>query len=255
MKYLLVYMTLLAGFAAVFEIGRRRRKHDVIDIYWGMGFVLSGLVSWLLGPKSAVGTLMLALVAVWGLRLTIHLAVRNSGQPEDARYRAMRDKWPDGFERTMFFRIYLLQFGLNALVGFPLVYTNLQNGGPADALTWLGVSVWVIGFAFETIGDEQLRRFKRDARNQGRLMTTGLWSLTRHPNYFGEAVLWWGLWLISLSGHPERWWLVFSPIAIPVLVRYVSGVPLLERKYQGRADWEAYCRRTNIFVPGPPKGS
>lgn len=253
MNYLIVYPALLAGFAGVFLVGRQKRKHDLIDIFWGMGFVLSGLVSWLLGQRPAVGGLMLALVAIWGVRLTYHLARRNLNQPEDFRYRAMREKWPDNFERIMFLRVYLLQFVLNAFIGFPLVYSNMQGVGPADAFTWIGLAVWAVGFGFEAVGDAQLRRFKRNPNNKGRLMTTGLWSLTRHPNYFGEAALWWGIWLISLSGHPERWWLAFSPVIITVLVRFVSGVPLLEKKYQGRADWENYRRRTSVFFPMPTR--
>jgi len=253
MKFVWVYLVLLAGFAGVFAIGRRLRKHDLIDIFWGMGFVVSGLTAWVLGMRSAIGTLMLVLVTLWGLRLTVHLARRNLNQPEDFRYRAMREKWPKNFERIMFLRIYLLQFALNALIGFPLVYTNIAGAGPADLFTWLGLAVWLFGFGFEVIGDAQLRRFKADANNKGRLMTAGLWSLTRHPNYFGEAVLWWGLWLISLSRQTGRWLLVFSPVIITLLVRYVSGVPMLEKKYQGRPDWEEYKRRTSVFIPRPPR--
>lgn len=254
-SYLLVYAVLLAGFVVVFLIGRHQRKHDLVDIFWGMGFVLSGLAARLLGPGGATGVLMLALVAIWGLRLSLHLARRNLGKPEDFRYLAMRRRWQKNFEFVMFVRNYLLQFILNVLVGFPLVFINLQGAGSPDIFTWLGAVVWLAGFAFEVIGDEQLRRFKTNPDNKGRLMTQGLWSWTRHPNYFVEALLWWGIFFIGLTGNIGRVWLVFSPILITFLLLRVSGVPLLEKKYQGRDDWQAYTRRTSKFIPLPPRAA
>ncbi len=252
-KYLVVYAVLLLGFVLVFLAGRSKRKHDLIDIFWGMGFVVSGITAWLAGPRPRAGSLMLALVILWGARLSWHLARRNLGKPEDFRYLDMRQRWTNRFEAVMFVRIYLLQFALNALVGFPVVYVLLEGAPEPDAFTWLGMAVWAAGFAFEAVGDSQLQRFKAKPENRGKLMTTGLWALTRHPNYFGEALLWWGIFLMALTGHPGRAWLVFSPILMTVLLRYVSGVPLLEKKYQGRPDWEAYARRTAPFIPRRPR--
>lgn len=253
MNYTIVYAILFAGFVGTFFIGKQKRKHDLIDIFWGLGFVLSGVSAWLMGSRSLAGSLMLLLVAVWGIRLSLHLAKRNLGKPEDFRYQAMRQRWTKDFERIMFVRNYLLQFALNVLVGFPLVFVNLQGAGNPDAFTWLGLAVWVFGFAFEVVGDEELRRFKTNPLNKGKLMTTGLWAWTRHPNYFGEAVIWWGLFIISLTGDFGRIWLIFSPVVITLLLLFVSGVPLLEKKYAGRADWQAYTRRTSMFFPLPPK--
>ena len=153
----------------------------------------------------------------------------------------------------MFLRVYLLQFALIAVIGFPIVYTNLLGAGDLGFFAWLGLLVWLAGLAFEVIGDEQLRRFKSKPGSKGRLMTTGLWAWTRHPNYFGEALSWWGMFLISLSGGIGRFWLVFSPMVITLLLTRVSGVPLLEKKYEGREDWEAYKRRTARFFPRPPR--
>lgn len=252
-RYLLVYASLFAGFCLVFLIGRRAKKHDLIDVFWGLGFVLSALLAWLLGHRSALASCLSLLTLCWGLRLSLYLAHRNIGKEEDFRYRAMRQKWPRRFERIMFLRIYLLQFALNALIGFPVVYTNLQPAGQTNWLWIPGLIAWLIGFLFEVVGDEQLRRFKRRPENRGQLMTGGLWRWTRHPNYFGEALLWWGIFLISLSAGMDRFWLVFSPLTITLLLRFVSGVPMLEKKYAGRADWEAYRRRTSIFFPRPPK--
>jgi steroid 5-alpha reductase family enzyme len=254
MKFLLVYLLLLCGFVAVFQIGKQKKKHDFLDIFWGLGFILAAAVSWLLGSKPASGLLMTLLVFIWGGRLSFYLARRNIGKPEDFRYQAMRDRWKKRFELVMFLRMYLLQFALSGIIGFPIVYVNLQGAKGPDFFTWLGFLVWLNGFAFEVVGDEQLRRFKLKPDSKGKLMTTGLWAWTRHPNYFGEALTWWGLFLISLTGDFGRFWLIFSPLLITFLLVYVSGVPMLEKKYEGRADWEAYKKRTAIFIPRPPKG-
>ena len=223
MNYALLCLVLLAAFAAAFLIGKKNKKHDYIDI-------------------------------LWGGRLSFYLAKRNIGKPEDFRYKAMRDRWKNRFELVMFVKIYLLQFVLNTLIGFPIVFVNLQGAKGPDVFTGLGLIVWLTGFAFEVIGDEQLRRFKAKPDSKGKLMTAGLWAWTRHPNYFGEAVTWWGVFLISLTGDFGRAWLIFSPLLITFLLVNVSGVPLLEKKYEGRADWEAYKKRTARFVPRPLRG-
>lgn len=254
MNYVLVYLILLGGFALVFLIGKSKKKHDFIDIFWGLGFVIAAVVSFLLGSKPISGLLMTLLVILWGGRLSYYLGKRNIVKPEDFRYMAMREKWKKRFELVMFLRMYLLQFALNAIIGFPIVYVNLQDANSPNLFTWLGLLVWIAGFAFEVIGDEQLRRFKTKPDSKGKLMTTGLWAWTRHPNYFGEAVMWWGIFLISLTGDFGRVWLIFSPLLITYLLVNVSGVPMLEKKYEGRKDWEAYTKKTSKFFPVPPKG-
>lgn len=253
MNYLIVYLCLLAAFSAVFFIGKRNKKHDYVDILWGSGFALSALISWLLGPKSLTGLTMTLLTCIWGARLSLHLARRNIGKPEDFRYQAMRKKWVNRFELVMFFKNYMTQFAINLLVGFPIVYVNLEGAPNGGFMLWLGLAVWAIGFFFEALGDEQLRRFKARPENKGKLMTQGLWAWTRHPNYFGDAAMWWGIYLISLTGHLGRAWLIFSPLLMTFMLLYVSGVPLLEKKYQGRADWAAYVARTSKFFPLPPR--
>lgn len=253
MNYILVYLLLLSAFTLVFFIGRQKKKHDYIDIFWGLGFILSAILSYILGKKPEIGLLMTLMMLLWGGRLSFYLAKRNIGKPEDFRYRAMREKWKKRFELVMYIRIYLLQFVLNALIGFPMVFVNLQGAKSPDLFTWLGLLVWLCGFVMEITADEQLRRFKQKAENKGKLMTEGLWAWTRHPNYFGEALTWWGIFLLSLTGEPGRFWLIFSPILITFLLVFVSGVPLLEKKYKGREDWEKYCQRTSKFFPRPPR--
>ena len=252
-RYFIVYAALLLGFCLVFLLGKRQRKHDVIDIFWSLGFVLSALLSYFLGPRSTAAAFITGATLVWGLRLSAHLARRNWGKAEDFRYRQMRARWQTRFELVMFLRMYLLQFALNAAIGFPVVHSNLQPARQPGILMYLGLLLWLTGFLFEAVGDEQLRRFKKQPQNQGRLMTEGLWAITRHPNYFGEALLWWGLYVMAISAAPGRWWLVYSPLLITLLLLFVSGVPLLEKKYEGRPDWEAYKQRTSKFFPRPPR--
>ncbi len=252
MNWIIVYALLLGAFCVLFAVGKRNRKHDLIDVLWGAAFALQGIVSFLLGTRSASGAMMTALTLVWGARLSLYLGRRNIGKPEDFRYAAMRARWKTRFETVMFLRIYLLQWALNILIGFPIVYTNLR-GGSMGFGTWLGLVVFLAGFLFEAVGDWQLARFKRVPANKGKLMTQGLWSWTRHPNYFGEAALWWGLFLIAVGGDISRVWLVFSPVLITLLLLFVSGVPLLEKKYSGRSDWQEYQRTTSKFFPMPPK--
>ena len=150
--------------------------------------------------------------------------------------------------------MYLLQFILNTAISFPVIYVNITNKVPFNALTVIGLVLWGIGFYFESVGGAQLKRFLSNPKNKGKLMTEGLWKFTRHPNYFGEATQWWGIYIIAIAGLSNLW-LIFSPIVITVLVRYISGVPLLEKKYDDRKreDWEEYKRVTSIFVPMPPK--
>ncbi len=254
MNHLILLGALLAFFLATFAVAQRLKNHGLVDIAWGTGFVLSAWVSFALGaPTGPVPIAMTALVTVWGVRLTWHVARRNLGKPEDFRYAHMRETWdPKTYGLRMFLRIYLLQLVLNYLIALPTVVTNLA--APAGWTGWAsaGVAVWAVGFFFETAGDAQLARFKADPANRGKLLTTGLWRYTRHPNYFGEAAQWWGLFLLALRGWSTVW-LVLSPLLITLFLLYVSGVPLLERKYAGRADWEAYRRRTPKFFPWLPR--
>lgn len=253
MNYFWVYLILFLGFVGVFFLGKQKKKHDYIDIFWGVAFILSAIVSWLLGVRSLSGSLLTVLTILWGARLSIHLAKRNIGKPEDFRYRAMRENWKQRFELVMFFKNYMTQFLLNVIIGFPIVYTNLQGSEDFIPFMVAGLLIWLVGIFFEAVGDAQLTRFKQRPDSKGKLMTEGLWSWTRHPNYFGEATVWWGIYVVALSASLGRFWLIFSPLTITLLLLFVSGVPLLEKKYAGRPDWEAYKKKTSKFIPLPPK--
>jgi steroid 5-alpha reductase family enzyme len=243
----LIYMTL------VFILAIIKKNNGIVDIAWGLGFILvSTLVFTLYGQGLPRQWLALALVLTWGSRLAIHIFRRNRGRAEDFRYAAWRRQWGKYFVIRSFGQIFMLQGVLLLLVIAPVLLIVGREQPPLNLLDGLGVLVWLTGFSFETIGDRQLAVFIKDPVNRGRLMTGGLWRFTRHPNYFGEAALWWGMAILALSA-PRGWLGLIGPIVITFLLLFVSGVPLLEIKYRGRPDWEEYKKRTSIFFPWFPK--
>lgn len=231
------------------------RDASIVDIVWGSGFVVVAATAALVGEGFDLRRyLLFGLVAVWGLRLTGYLAWRNLGHGEDYRYVAMRKHWGPRFWWVSFFQVFLLQGVLMLVVSLPvqLAATAAEpaNLGP---LALLGVALWLVGFGFETVGDAQLARFKADPANQGQVMDRGLWAYTRHPNYFGDFCVWWGLFLVAAETGPGRWGVV-GPIVMTVLLLRVSGVAMLERTIaKRRPGYEAYAARTSAFFPRPPK--
>lgn len=234
-----------------FLVALRLQRNDVADIAWGTGFIVLALVGQCaVKAVSDRGMLVLALVALWGLRLSAHIGLRNRGKAEDPRYRKWREEWGSHATIRTYFQVFLLQGLLMVVVLIPVTYVLSH---PNPDLTWLdalGGAVWMVGFVFEAVGDLQLARFKKDPRNRGRLMTSGLWKYTRHPNYFGEVMLWWGVWLIACSA-PGGWKTLIGPATITALILFVSGIPLLERKYEGNLEFKEYQRRTSSFFPLP----
>jgi steroid 5-alpha reductase family enzyme len=237
----------------LFILAQILKNNSIVDIGWGLGFIVVVGALFVRRPAPYPAKLVLtALVLVWGLRLSIHILLRNAGRPEDFRYAKMRKDWGKAFLFKSFFFIFMLQGLLMLAVSFSATVLFSSPVRPLDALDIIGALVFVVGFFFETVGDHQLAAHVRDPENKGKLMTRGLWSLTRHPNYFGEATMWWGIGLIALSSA-NGWAALISPVAITCLLLFVSGVPLLEKKYEGRADWEAYKKKTSMFFPWFPK--
>lgn len=243
-------LTYMAGwFVAALVKGR----NDVADVAWGLGFILAAAVSLAAGGVySPRGLLLCGLVLVWGTRLALHIHSRNHGKGEDPRYKKWREEWGRWFVLRSFLQVFMLQGTLLVIVAAPVIFVNAAPGSPLGQLDALGALVWLIGFVFEAVGDRQLQFFLRDPANRGKLMTVGLWRYTRHPNYFGEVTLWWGVWLVALS-VPGGWATVIGPLTITALILQVSGIPMLERRYYGRPDFEAYKRRTSAFFPLPPR--
>ena len=234
-----------------------KRNASIVDVVWGPGFAGIALVAFAVsdGPL-ARRALVTGLACLWGLRLGGYLLWRAWGKPEDFRYQAMRRHWGARFPLMSLLTVFTLQGVLMWIVSLPLQLAQVAREpvalGTFDAL---GVALFVVGMFFESVGDAQLARFKADAANAGRVMDRGLWRYTRHPNYFGDCVVWWGLFAIAL-GVPGGIYSVVGPIVMTILLRRVSGVTLLERSLvKRRPGYAEYVARTNAFVPGPPRAS
>ena len=238
--------------SAVFILSLWRRDNGMVDVAWGIGFLLVALATYFLSEIETIRkALLTALIIVWGTRLALRIYLKNRGKPEDFRYRKWREEWGRTFVVRSFLQIYLLQGIVMFFVALPIIITNTL-GGPTSLgiLDFFGLSLWLLGFFFEARGDYELDRFLRDpARRPGSIMTSGLWRYTRHPNYFGEATMWWGLALIALSVGPYGSLAFISPVLITFLLLKVSGVPMLEAKWAGNPGFEAYKRRTSVFIP------
>lgn len=218
----------------------------------GNGVYFCSLGIFFLFGQSLRGFLVNVLVTIWGSRLAYHIYLRNRGKKEDYRYENWRREWGKWWIIRSYLQVFLLQGVFLFLIVYPVIHIHFNA---LRGCTWfdvLGIAVWCVGFGIEAIADKQLSEHKRNPANKGKLLTTGLWRYSRHPNYFGEALLWWGIYSMVLS-IPNGMWVFFGPLTITVLVRFVSGVPLLEKKYEGRADFETYKKQTSIFIPMPPK--
>jgi steroid 5-alpha reductase family enzyme len=244
-----VYMT------AVFIIALVKKDNSVVDVAWGPGFIVVAVLTLFLEKGiEARQVLITGLVLVWGVRLAAHIFVRNRGKGEDFRYAKWRREWGRWFIPRSFFQIFMLQGVFLLLIVSPVIIVNRSSVAGLSLLDAGGAAVWLVGFLFETVGDHQLRQFKKSAAGRGKIMTGGLWKFTRHPNYFGEAAAWWGVYIIALS-VPYGWAAIVSPLTITFLLLKVSGIPMLEKKYAGNPDFAAYASRTSPFFPWFPKKS
>jgi steroid 5-alpha reductase family enzyme len=248
----LVAVAILMAITAV--VGRRQGRVSVVDTAWGLGFVLVALLAAIAGSGSGARRLvLLAMVALWGGRLAWHMRRRNAGKGEDARYAAMLDGQPGDPFWVAVRKVYGVQGISLWFVSLPIQVSAAAGGG----VWWvaaLGVLAWAVGLVFEAVGDRQLRDFKADPANQGKVMDRGLWSWTRHPNYFGDASIWWGLYLVASSAWPGVL-TVLSPVAMTYFLVYATGARLLERHMAQRPGYAAYQRRTSYFLPRPPRGT
>jgi steroid 5-alpha reductase family enzyme len=233
------------------------QRHDasIVDIFWGPGFVVAcAAASAGVGRASPRAVLALSLVVVWAARLAVHIYLRNRGRGEDFRYRSMRQRDGRSFAWRSLFDVFLLQALLLWLVSHPLlvVITAHEASRPAG-LDVVALAVWLIGVAFETLGDLQLARFRMDPANRGGVLRTGLWGWTRHPNYFGEALIWWGFYLLAV-GVPTGWVTIYAPVLMTFLLLRVSGVALLERTLaESKPGYRDYMKEVSPFLPLPPR--
>jgi steroid 5-alpha reductase family enzyme len=187
------------------------------------------------------------LILAWALRLSLHIFIRNKGKGEDFRYKAWRDTWKFFVVRS-YFQIFMLQGLFMFIIAGPVYFVNRHASGVFHFIDYTAIILFLAGFYFEAVSDYQLVLFRKNPENKGKIITTGLWSVSRHPNYFGEALLWWGIGLFSLPYH-QGWIMLVSPLMITLLLRFVSGVPMLEKKYREHPDWKEYKQKTAAFVP------
>lgn len=244
--------TILLAMTLLWLLSLRLNDASIVDPFWGPGFALVTVAYvWADGRFGPRGLLALGLVSAWAVRLGFHLLKRNRKSGEDPRYRAMRDRHGARFPWVSLFTVFWLQAVLLWIVSAPLAGSVL-SAGPLGALDFLGTAVFLVGFALEAVADLQLDRFRADPASAGRVLDTGLWRYSRHPNYFGNALLWWGLYIIAAGGG--AYWTVFGPLLMTYLLLRVSGVTLLERSLRtSRPGYAEYADRTSAFVPWPPK--
>jgi steroid 5-alpha reductase family enzyme len=230
------------------------RNASIVDVVWGLGFVV---VAWVVRIRvdglPERQWLLTAMTTIWGLRLAGYLFWRNHGKGEDYRYRAMRKHYGDRFGLISLATVFGLQGLLMWIVSLPVQLGQADRTPDLGLLAWIGVAVWLVGLGFEVIGDAQLARFKADPSTAGTVMDRGLWRYTRHPNYFGDGCVWWGLALVAAETGSGAWGII-GAIVMTVLLRRVSGVTLLEKSLVKRREgYTDYVRRTSAFVPRPPR--
>jgi steroid 5-alpha reductase family enzyme len=230
------------------------KNSSIVDIFWGAGFVIMAWVYFTLTPDGYIlrKLLISAIVTIWGLRLSTHVFLRNHGKPEDFRYQKWRKESGKIWWWKSFFQVFLLQGVLLWIISAPLLAAQ-YNARPDHLIIsdYLGVLLWVVGFFFEASGDYQLKRFLSNPANKGKVMSSGVWQYTRHPNYFGDATQWWGYFLIAASAG--GWWTIFSPMLMTYLLTHISGVALLEKTLETRPGYKEYIDRTSAFIPWFPR--
>ena len=240
--------------STIWLIAVKLDNYSIVDIIWGITFIITTTVVLVYtGLYNVVSLTIAALVLIWGLRLSIYLFSRNAGKPEDYRYQDMRKKWGNKVKQTAFVSVFMLQGTVSLLFSLG-IFLGISQSDTILAMwpVYLGVIVWVVGFLFESIGDAQLRAFIQKPENKGKVITTGLWKYTRHPNYFGEATQWFGISIIACA-VPLGWISFISPLLLTFFLLKISGVPLLEKKNAKKPGYAEYAAKTSVFVPMPPK--
>jgi steroid 5-alpha reductase family enzyme len=252
--YLFSGELIIAMMTALWVLSLILKNSSIVDIFWGTGFVLINFAVYLYSQQSTQQALVTILVTLWGLRLSIHIFLRNHRKPEDFRYAQWRKEQGSRWLWISFFKVFLLQGILMWIIAAPLLAVQtVANVSSLTIVNVVGIAVWAIGYFFEVVSDYQLVRFKSNAQHHGKLLTSGLWHYSRHPNYFGDTMQWWGFYILATaSGY---WWTIFSPVIMTLLLLRVSGVTLLEKTMKTRPGYEEYIRTTNAFIPWIPRHS
>ena len=251
--YVLAFAAIMLMMTILWLISIKIRNVSIVDLFWGFGFVVASAVYFLFTEGFGIRKILLmTMVAIWGLRLSIYLAWRNIGKGEDFRYQKFRKDFGENrYWWYSFFSVFLLQGVLMWLISVPLLGAQFYTGNELGILDFIGVAIWIIGFIFEAGGDMQLARFKANPANKGKVLNTGFWHYTRHPNYFGDAAVWFGYGLICLSAG--SYIPILGTILMTALIIKVSGVALLEKTLNTtKPGYQEYVRRTSAFIPWFP---
>ena len=245
-------MIVFVYFFLFFIVAQMIKNNSIVDMGWGAGFVIIALATLFLeGYYTERNLLVTFLVTIWGLRLTYHIVRRNFGKPEDFRYAKWRKEWGRWLVPRAFLQVFMLQGVMMLAISYSFVLINSYEGSGLNLLDIVGLLIWITGFFFESVGDKQLARFLKDSTNKGKVIQSGLWKYTRHPNYFGEATMWWGIFILALS-VPLGWTGIISPLTITILLLFVSGVPMLEKQMMQNPEYREYAERTSKFFPWFP---
>lgn len=241
---LLTLLVIFVFMNVFFFVSLYLKRKDIADFAWGIGFIVVSVFNLILSKDfQQTKTILTFLIFLWGARLAIYIFLRNIGKKDDFRYANFKNSY---------ITVFIFQGLLMFLVALPVTLYNRFDGGVA-LFSFIGLLVWVLGFYFETVGDIQMYLFKKNPKNKGKVMNQGLWQHTRHPNYFGEVTMWWGIWILTIGS--TYWYIgIIGPITITYLITKVSGVPLLEKKYEGSKEFEKYKAKTSVFFPWFNKG-
>ena len=236
-----------------FIIAQIKKNNSLVVISRGLGCIILAWFSFFKnGAFLARHVLITSLVTLWGLRISGYIFIRNFGKKEDPRYTKIKKEWGRYLNLYSFLVIFMLQGFLILVISYPILVVNSSTLSGLAPLDYIGTSVWIFGYLFEIVADFQLYKFLKLPANTDKIMQSGLWKYSRHPNYFGEAVLWWGVWLISLS-VPYGISALISPLTVTYLLMYVSGIPMAERQIQHLENFDEYKRRTSKFIPWFPR--
>lgn len=246
--YLNLSLLLLAYASLWFVISLILKRNDVADIAWGLGYIGLCIYNYMSLPQHTTALVVYGLVSLWGLRLSIYIGMRNARKAEDFRYRQWREEWGSTFYWRSFLQVYVLQAFFLLVISSPIIMAGISTSVEWHWISVIGVGFWVIGFYWQGVGDYQLAQFLKTRKNKAEIMQTGLWKYSRHPNYFGEIVMWWAVFFVVL---PLQYgiYAIISPLLITWLLTSVSGVPMLEKKYKGNRAFEAYKQRTPALIP------
>jgi len=236
-----------------------KKDNSIADIFYGGGFILISIISFYLSVNKSISFVLMLLVVLWGSRLIIRIFLRNYRKPEDYRYKKWREEWGKNFLLRSYLQIYISQGIVIYIISLPIIFlANFALSPYSIILISLGIIGWVIGFLFESIADLELDKFIKNPKNKGKLLTTGLWKYSRHPNYFGESLIWWSIAIFVIGGIIFNLGLISIIILIsPLLITYTllkySGIPMLEKKAKKKPGWDEYKKKTSAFIPWFPK--